>query len=232
MNIWWSKKPEPGNFGDILTPYILNHFGIKHKYADKAQCDTLCVGSIAKFARDGVKVLGSGTARASDILCKDADWRFVRGPYTRQYVLRDGGDCPPVYGDPALLLPLFCEGAPKKRYKIGIVPHYVDYEEVTKIYNGHHIIDVLNSNPLEVAYQISECEKIVSSSLHGIIAAHAYNIPAAWVEFSDKVSGDGTKFKDHFSSVSCETIKSTPSSITYQVGKYNTQKIIDALCTP
>jgi hypothetical protein len=37
----------------------------------------------------------------------------------------------------------------------------------------------------------------VSSSLHGIIVAHAFGIPAAWLRWSDKLSGDGVKFRDH-----------------------------------
>lgn len=198
-NVHWCTKPN--NFGDLLTPHILSHFDIAHQYVDSINdADTICVGSIARLATDGMDVFGSGVIYADEDLCPDANWRFVRGPLTRQNVIRCGGTCPEIYGDAALLLPLICSES-EKEYDVGLVPHYQDYDYVVKEYGSkYHIINVVNSNPLEVAREITKCRKIISSSLHGIICAHAYCIPAAWVGFS-KLHGDGIKFMDHYASI-------------------------------
>ena len=51
----------------------------------------------------------------------------VRGPLTRQRMLSLSIDCPPVYGDPALLVPLVHpRRSETTRRKLGIVPHYKD----------------------------------------------------------------------------------------------------------
>jgi hypothetical protein len=42
---------------------------------------------------------------------------------------------------------------------------------------------------------------IVSSSLHGLIIAHAYGREAAWLKFSDRPLGDDFKFRDYWASI-------------------------------
>ena len=204
---------EPNNFGDILTPHLLNHFGIKHTYVDKVEdAEALCIGSIARLALPGQSVFGSGRIRENEKADPRVNWKFVRGPLTRDNVLNQGGSCPEIYGDPALLLPDFCP-ASEPFANIGLIPHYQDFSTMySKHMMTHHVINLVNQNPIKVAREISGCRKIISSSLHGIIAAHAYGIPAAWVKLS-KLHGDGTKFQDYFQSVG---IKNAPLSTIEQ----------------
>jgi pyruvyltransferase len=55
--------------------------------------------------------------------------------------------------------------------------------------------------PKKFVKQIHECEYILSSSLHGIIIADSYGIPAYHIELSDKIIGGQWKFKDYYESV-------------------------------
>lgn len=208
IHAWWAMNPAPGNFGDILTPYIFKHlFGYRAVYTPlhvKTPFMT-CVGSIINKATEHTTVWGSGAMRLEDKPNYKAKYLAVRGPITRDLIIDNGGSCPSVFGDPALLLPkIYTPPAMNARYDIGIAPHYVDYEMVRNWYANNpeiKVINLLNSNVNAVINEMSQCRSIVSSSLHGIIAAVAYGIPATWVEFSDKLSGDGTKFEDFFQSV-------------------------------
>lgn len=227
MKVWWMLKDN--NFGDMLTPYLLDYFSIKYEYAPLENADTICIGSIVRRAKDHVNVLGSGIMFLKEKLNPNAVYHFVRGPYTRQKVLDSGGICPKIYGDPALLLPLFCDES-KKIYDVGIVPHFVDYNLAKKKYPKYKIINVVNENPLEVAKEITKCRSIISSSLHGIVAAHAYGIPVAWVKFSNKIKGDDIKFKDHYESVGLEPILSSmkkPKFSSISLGCLKIDPIID-----
>ena len=47
---------------------------------------------------------------------------------------------------------------------------------------------------------ILSCEVILSSSLHGIIFAHAYGVPAYHVQFTDFFKNGNFKFADYYSS--------------------------------
>ena len=68
---------------------------------------------------------------------------------------------------------------------------------------GFQIIDVCSGTEKFVD-EILECENIISSSLHGLIAADAYGIPNARVNVSNKLIGGDFKFKDYCYSVERE----------------------------
>ena len=204
--VWWMKEPYPGNLGDILNPYIIEKLtGIPPKLAPKGK-GMLAIGSVIKFAQAGCDVWGTGTPRMTDKLNPLARFRAVRGPLTRELVLASGGECPEVYGDAALLMPRLYNPRVKKKYRLGVIRH------VRQRSLGILGPEVKDLNLLRVGFEeiekfideLLECEMIVSTSLHGIILANAYGIPARWAEFtgtSRTIQGDGTKYIDYFRSV-------------------------------
>lgn len=132
----------------------------------------------------------------------------VRGKLTRDEVIAQGIDCPEVYGDPALLMAELFPRACRGEFEVGVVPHYADLnvEFLEKAKNeGAVLINPLQPLDLFLA-QLTKCKKVISSSLHGIIFAHAYGIPAVWVRLSDRVIGAGFKFRDYYSSIGFDPV--------------------------
>lgn len=235
IKAWWATTPKPGNLGDILTPYIVSKLtGRKVQFTQQKSAKLIAVGSIARLAPAGCKVWGSGAMRIGDKYNPRAIFHAVRGPITRQELKKQNISCPEVYGDPALLLPLFYQPSHEKKHALGIIPHYVDKNFVK---NEGHIIDVLTSDIEGFINQVASCEKIISSSLHGVIVAHAYGVPVAWVQYSDKLTGDGTKFADYAESVG---IKLEPQGAEIKVedlvfvepGKIDLLKLLKAFPYP
>lgn len=208
INAWWPKTPLPGNFGDIMTPPIVEQlFGYKCVRIDKPfKTPTLFgAGSIVSLAEENTVVWGSGLMDAAGRPCPDATYLAVRGPRTYEILAGKGIECPPIFGDPVLLTPLLYDGKEiKKKYQYGVFAHYVDQKKVSGWYSGVpgvKMINPINGNPMAVVREVLECEKIISSSLHGVIIAHAYDIPAVWVKHSNGLSGDSIKFHDYYDSV-------------------------------
>jgi len=210
--VYWWRGAEGINWGDALNPILIQKISGKEPVsADeiinlKHEPIYSVIGSIlGNYSNKNLVVWGSGFISSSSkfkkspkIICA------VRGPLTRDSIIKQGINCPEIYGDPALLYPLFYKPNVGKKYKLGIIPHYVD--------QNHPLLCVFKNNPevliIDITAEINEvvdnicmCKLIASSSLHGIIAADAYKIPSTWIEISNKIIGDGFKFYDYFQSV-------------------------------
>lgn len=197
------------NFGDVLNFYLIHKLTglriieIRSEYYNKK--NFLFIGSILQRCNRNSIVWGSGfISKESKCIVKPKIVYSVRGPLTRELLIEQDVECPKIYGDPALLLPLIYKSNLKKKYKIGVIPHYVDKNNtwLKKIKNKTlKIIDIQNQNIEGFIDSVCECEIIISSSLHGIIVSDTYGIPSLWVEFSKNVKGDGFKFRDYYMSV-------------------------------
>lgn len=202
INTWWTLDPAPGNMGDILTPFILRAYGYQvNRVPRREEVEWLFVGSTIRFARPGTRVVGTGLIDRKDIINSRANYLAVRGPITANAVRKAGCNAPSILGDPALLLPRLYTPRVSVQDEVGFIPHYIDHTDSRVSRWPGKLINILRENPLDVVDDICACKRIVSSSLHGIIVAHAYGIPAAWVRLGDRLCGDDIKFADYAESV-------------------------------
>lgn len=169
----------------------------------------LSIGSILSYKEDRRAIVwGSGIMRKSTNF-GNADFVAVRGYRTIDKLKELNYNAPDVVGDPALLLPLLYSSSNSKKYKLGIIPHHIHYDELKKLDNNNvKVINLLHSVE-DVINEINSCEVTISTSLHGIIVSHAYKVPSLWVDFRNekKLVGDDIKFEDYFSSVEISAYK-------------------------
>ena len=215
-----NNKVDSNNWGDDINYFLLQNLTNKRIFFFSflifpPKKNYLCIGSIIEnLTNESSIIWGSGAMYGNKPLSvKPQKVLAVRGPLTRNYLISNGIECPEIYGDPALLLPYYYKPAIEKKFKLGVIPHYVDR------YNTY-ILDLMNREPLkvkminmkgykywqEVIDDICSCEFVISSSLHGLIISDAYNIPNTWVKFSDKISGGHFKYIDYFKSVNRQTL--------------------------
>lgn len=203
---WWNGRL---NFGDVVNKFIVENLSGKRAIWSSDNSDKehhLVIGSVLQSCNDNAIVWGSGIiSDRKTPLFKPKKVYAVRGPKTREVLLARGIDCPPVYGDPALVLPsLIQPNNSGVMYKLGIIPHYNNKNDV--FFNQNFpddvkIIDIETDDVQEFIDEIASCELIVSSSLHGIIIADAYGVPAHHISFDDSVEGEEFKFFDYYLSV-------------------------------
>lgn len=129
-----------------------------------------------------------------------ADSTFVitatRGPVSEQ-LLSGGKGGPGVYGDPVWILPRFYRPNVPKKWKLGVILHLselADRSNVAKPREGMLRFDIPDElkddihlittvTPIDVKAlgdkidEILACERIVSTSLHGMVIAESYGIP-------------------------------------------------------
>lgn len=223
---WYSKthlkRGHVLNFGDELSRDIVQELsGKRVKWVNPLEQNliqknfsnhVLGLGSILHFGAKNSLVWGSGLIDSKSS-APDAKYFAVRGKYTRNELLKRGCKVPQVYGDPGLLTSkLFPNLISVKQYKIGVIPHYVEFDEVNLWYLSNNtsneilMID-LRDNIKTVLGKILSCEYIISSSLHGIIIPQSYNIPTLRAVFTNRIIGDGIKYEDYFDSVGIDSYK-------------------------
>ncbi len=110
-----------------------------------------------------------------------------------------------VYGDLGLLCSYLQDKKTIKRYAVGFVPHKFDYDNpkiefLLRSIPKSVLID-LREPPIETLNKIAECDTIVSSSLHGLVAADSLGIPNMRMKLSNHGFDFNVDFKfdDYYS---------------------------------
>lgn len=210
---WWDGRP---NFGDTIGPWLIQKISSKRAVNVRqveVDAPTLySVGSIVQLLeKPGSLIWGSGLIRPIDTALKmqlsnaaPKAILAVRGKLTRSE-LRSQLDwnVPPVFGDPAILLPRFFRPSASEASagKIAVVPHW-NHKHLFKQAPGDEQIKIVNvEQGMEaVVSDIANASHCVSTSLHGVIVAQAYGVPWVWLRIGDiPLLGDRFKFEDFFS---------------------------------
>lgn len=173
---WRGKK----NFGDLLTPLLINHFcHLPSEWSEPQDAQLVMVGSILEHLPTywhGV-IAGAGFLKENGFyLGGGAQVLAVRGPLSLKKTGTSRKNV--VLADPGLIADELIPNQDKE-YNLGIIPHWSDKElELNPLFLKYKpkIIRVTD-DPITVITQIAKCKKIVSSSLHGIILADAFGIP-------------------------------------------------------
>lgn len=211
---WATEGVVKSNWGDKLNPWMAERLSgrrVFHRaevYPFPVRPVHFWIGShlATACANPNAIVWGAGfISEAVPVNGRPKEIRAVRGWLSNERLRKVGLDAPGIVGDAALLLPrLYKPKRMLERRALGIIPHCYEWDVPfyvgTRGWKNSRVIDITGGIE-EVIEQIVACDRIVSSSLHGIICADAYRVPAIWLHASDKPVGDGFKFRDYFSSV-------------------------------
>lgn len=251
INAWVNDNCKVNNIGDVLSVVIVEYmcqaFGIDINKQTNGTRHLYAIDSILLGFQDAV-IWGSGfgyDVKKPTIVFKGllhklrhkTDIRAIRGPESLR-ILKSMKYPPRLrtnisFGDPAILLPLFYKGNPQKRVRYRVIPHYSLFYRYSNVEN---VMSTFTSDWKVFVDMLLEAELIISSSLHGIIIAEAYGIPA--VMLNDTVSTDITKYKDWYYSTDRydfpmansieEALTITPSKISRSLLKKMQQDLINS----
>ncbi|MCR6685094.1 polysaccharide pyruvyl transferase family protein [Pseudoxanthomonas sp.] len=201
---WWRPRDGRINMGDQLSQVIVSRVLALRDRRLAAKRSTrrrlLAIGSVLHFAASGDTVWGSGiNGKVAVDLHRfdDLDVRAVRGPLTARFLRERGIAVPEVFGDPGLLMPLFFPAdllGPGKPRPLAIVPHF---NEPLEKYRDHAALLVApDCPPVTFMRRLLGARLVVSSSLHGLVLAEAYGIPAVYLDWGN--GEDRFKYDDYY----------------------------------
>ncbi len=201
---WWSmnRADHVENIGDYLSKVICDYMlAQKGLDFDKPVTHTrhlYSVGSIIQGGAQDATIWGSGLKKPLQGFDTTMRWyrkldiRLVRGPKTREALLKSGFSCPQAYGDPAIILPMIYQPGQEKCFDYTVVLHKDTNQQI------ENSIMPLGCDYKPFVDRLSSSRLVISSSLHGIILAETYGVPALLL--SDTETENLFKYQDYYQS--------------------------------
>lgn len=220
LNLYYFNSQS--NFGDFLNIDVFKKiFNMDIQYSDISDSEIVAIGSlfellfskhnhfIKRLFRPAIAVWGTGFIQ--DQIFKNyypirkMKIYAVRGHLTYERLKKYGLVKPSdniVIADPGLLAAKLVDTSKiNKKYDLGIIPHYVDQNNplLNNIKVKNSIVLDITKSPMDFLHDIAECKTVISSAMHGLIAADSLGIPNIRMILSDKITGGDYKFNDYYS---------------------------------
>jgi pyruvyltransferase len=194
-----------GNAGDMFCQDVVRHlYETEPKKVETEGRRLLPIGSIASclLPRDIICGIGAKSGEVPRASSMPTVLLGVRGPLTLAAFRDAGHDTSDIrfVGDPGVLIRLMLDesdaiGSARRLF----IPHYRERFRYPRTLTGSiEVIDV-DQPPLTLGRHILGASIVYSSSLHGIVFAHALGRPCVFVAPQTKESQ--FKYKDYFASV-------------------------------
>lgn len=200
----------PSNFGDAVGGLILREIlGQPVKWSPPATADLFSVGSILNVYEEvgsTAAIFGSGIRNPAPVNRKSfgtSKVLAVRGELTRDCL---GLSADAVLGDPGLMIGTlgFSRSVPRSRALL--IPHFATFgskaaqRSIESARSAGYRIALPNWDPLTMASVISCSDYVATSSLHGLVFAHALGVPGRLVSFASDVRAEPEfKYRDYLS---------------------------------
>jgi hypothetical protein len=205
---WWCR-PFPGNFGDWLSPLVVQRLsGHPVSYVPPTSPTSdphlVAVGSIGRFIKSGSIVVGTGISSQDLSLEPNAHYISLRGPLTADVLRASGGPEVTSTGDPGgLLRRLIPIERTTTNGRLALVRHFAHANLPITLPDETDELSVLASHPDDLesfVSQLNAYDGVITSAMHVMIACHSYGIPCALIGFhgfEGSVHGTGMKYRDY-----------------------------------
>ncbi|MBR3073397.1 polysaccharide pyruvyl transferase family protein [Fibrobacter sp.] len=215
------------SLGEVIVEYFLKQKGIDINAKVSSTKHLYCVGSNIQGGYQDATIWGSGMfpfeTKAlyqkglnipgfshiifllQKISRRKLDIRAVRGPLTKKVLEDYGFKCPGVFGDPAILMPLIYNPDVKKDKRRLIIPQFVYERQFRTNHPNENIVSMNTNDYKSVIDEIVSSEIVYTSSLHGIILAESYGVPAVFFRCLPKFTD--FKYLDYYYSTGRTNIK-------------------------